>query len=322
MGVKGARSDKIRDSASDDTLMITGSAGFLGRHLCKSLSHDGRVTVALYHHRLPESLPHIYPVCSDLSSAELLGAPLRGVSTVIHLAWEHNFVGTPTLQQDMASGQITSNLIILKNLITAMEQSGTRRLIFISAIGASRHSTNPFLREKYIAEFMVMNSRIPEKIVMRSALVCGGHDQFVKSIMNVMKVPKIYPVPRIKSKLAPLHVSDMVGIVRGLVTEKMVDSTALLEIEGSESYRVDDIFKMVSERYAKGSRLPIKGFIGATLVPFFERNSRTKTQGPRLRHFLALSSQADKGTWSDLHLLKVVPKKFAGFEGAMSDNYP
>ena len=311
----------MKDSPSKDAVLVTGSSGFIGRHVCKQLAATGRVTVSLYHHRLPESLPNIYPVCSDLSSPELLGAPLRGVSTVIHLAWENNFVGSPSLLQDVASGALTPNLRMLQNLIQAVERSATPRIIFLSAIGASRTSMNPFLREKYLAEFLILNSRIKQKIILRTSIVCGGHDRFLKSIINVMKVPGIYPVPKTSENLAPLHIDDLVALLKDLTTAAMVDPNALIEIAGGERFRIDEIFKLVSDRYAKGSRLPIKGRLGSTLMPLFERNSKERADVPRLRHFLALGNKVDLDTRWESPLTKVLPKTFKSFKEVLAENH-
>ena len=52
-----------------------------------------------------------------------------------------------------------------------MEQYGTTQLIFISAIGASNKSNSKFLREKYQAEQLLINSNIKSKVILRLAPV-------------------------------------------------------------------------------------------------------------------------------------------------------
>ena len=37
-------------------------------------------------------MPNVFPVCNDLSSVDLLAAPLRGVSTAIYLAWDNEVI--------------------------------------------------------------------------------------------------------------------------------------------------------------------------------------------------------------------------------------
>ena len=190
----------IEDGSKTDeanAVLVTGGSGFIGQRLVRRLSNDGPVAVSMYHHRLPESLPNVFPVCSDMSSAELLAAPLRGIKTVVHMAWEGGLVGpTDTANWNpMSPAALPKNVKILKNLIAAMERAGTQRIVFVSAIGASSSAKAPFLREKYLAEFYVLNSTIPEKVVIRSSIACdseGTSDRFVRSILRVMKFPGIY----------------------------------------------------------------------------------------------------------------------------------
>lgn len=59
-------------------VLITGSAGFIGHHLVRKLTQHEQDVVCMYRHRLPEPHERVMPFFSDLRSAELLAAPLRG----------------------------------------------------------------------------------------------------------------------------------------------------------------------------------------------------------------------------------------------------
>jgi uncharacterized protein YbjT (DUF2867 family) len=177
----------------ENAVLITGGSGFIGQHLIRKMAKDRQV-IALYHHKLPESMDNVFPVSSDMSTPELLAAPLRGVSTVVHLAWTGGLSGSlESISEDpVVSSNYSQNLLCLKNLIAAMEKGRCQRIIFVSALGASRTSRSPFLREKYHAEFLILNSKIPEKLIIRSGAVWGdryGHDRFLNSILKVMKYP-------------------------------------------------------------------------------------------------------------------------------------
>ena len=64
----------------------------------------------------------------------------------------------------LASGKLPRNAQLLQNLITAMERAGTKRLIFLSALGAAPHSPSAFLREKYLAEFPIAENRVVRRL--------------------------------------------------------------------------------------------------------------------------------------------------------------
>ena len=304
------------------SVLVTGGAGFVGRHLVRQLAERDETVICLYHARLPETVPNVYPVCSDMATSELLAAPLRGVDTVIHLAWDRTLLGpdqkTPSHKESHASA--VSNLHMLENLMTAMERAGTRRLIFLSAIGACRHTTQPFLREKYIAEHIILNSKLPEKIIVRSSLVygAGSGDRLMRSMLRVMKFPLVYPVPRTKSPMAPLHVEDLVGLLEKVSRHKMRENFGLIELAGEEKYQLGDLLKLVSEQCVKGMRLPVGGYLGERLMPYFERDSKADIAVPRLQHLMALGGRADDAVEKENPLAALLPVRMTSFRETLA----
>lgn len=307
----------------DGATMVTGGSGFIGQQVVRTLAENGQTVVSVYHHKLPDSLDNVYPVCSDISSAELMAAPLRGVETVIHLAWEGGLAGPggPVSMTPRSPAPLTRNAQTLQNLITAMERAGTRRLVFLSAMGASRHSTVPYLQEKYFGESLVLNSKIPEKVILRTNVVFGGqggNDRFLQSIRRVMKYP-VYPVPRKQDGMAPLHVKDLAAILVNAAQIPMTDSAAVVEVQGAENYKLHDLFKIVSETYVKKTRFALGGALGASLLPLLERDRRAGPQNPKLAHFLALASAGSDQTKVDNPLTAVIPKKLGTFKERILD---
>lgn len=315
----------------EPAIMVTGGAGFVGRHLVAKLIETKQPVVTVYHHKLPESHDHAYPVCSDLSSPELMAAPLRGVETVVHLAWEGGLAGPPdaaTSQNGWRSvdaGRVTRNSQIISNLITAMERAGTKRLIFVSALGASPTAASAFLRDKYISEFLVLNSKIPEKIIIRSAVLFGGergNDPFLRSILRVMK-HLVYPVPKALAKVAPLFIDDLAATLVKACTVQMHATTALLDVEGGEHYAIEELLKIVSTNVTKKAQLAIGGFLGQSLMPFFERDGRAASVSPKLQHFLAVSPRPTptlgaSATTREASLPGVVPAKPQSFRDRLT----
>ena len=310
---------KIPDQGA---VLVTGGSGFIGRRLVKRFADDGQTVVCMYHHRLPEPMANVYPVCSDMGSSELIAAPLRGVHTVVHLAWEGNFVGpAEKVSGNLNSKDAPKNIKLLKNLIGAMEKAGTRRLVFISAIGASRQATSPFLQEKYLAELNILNSSIPEKIILRSTVACGGegsNDKFIRSIVRVMQFPGVYPVPKQKENLSPLHVDDLVDVLANAAADELVHKNGILEVRGKESYGIDELFKLVSERYVTGSKIALRGLLGTSLMPLFERDTKQDPNGAKLKHFLSVGNNLDDTIERENPLKDLLPAKYHSFKDVLS----
>ncbi len=306
--------DGFAKAESIRATMVVGGSGFIGRNLVRHFSDQQESVVSIYHRRLPEPLPNVYPVCSDLNSVDLLAAPLRGVDTVYYLAWDHNFLAPQdplVFKPELES--CSYNLKILRNLLEAMEIASTRRLIFLSAVGTNRKAQSGFLKEKYLAEFAILNSKIPEKVILRSSLVYTDHgenDRFIQSIMNLMKYP-LYPVPAHTEPLAPIHVDDLIEILFQLSSCDLQDSASILEVTGQEFLKIEDLFRLVSDKFLKGTRFQLRGSLGNTLVPVFERKSKKKASSAlSIRDFLALGSHIDANTTTDNPLRSILPSQY------------
>lgn len=337
-------SKKLPEGRSQEAVLVTGASGFIGRALVKKLAAKGHTVVAMYRNTIPETTTNVYPVCSDLSNVDLLAVPLRGVDTVIHLAWENTYLGSENLsggisdslramtsdsweqakdssqnseyRQGGSSQQVAkalpSNLTCLKNLIAAIEESKAQRLIFISAIGCHRKSEHNFLQEKFIAEGLVINSRIKEKVVLRTSLVYGGEsenrDPFVGSIKELLSYPAFYPVPYPKLGLHPTHIDDLVSYTASLVAEKPETGNSLMEYCGDEEITTEELVKLLAQRHAPKSKVPIKGSIGLSLLYILEKSSSQKPLNPSIRQYLSAESEYKKTTaHSDSRYRKISP---------------
>lgn len=305
-----------------NAVMVTGGSGFIGQNLVRHLAAEKkRTVVSLYYRRLPDALDSVYPVCSDMGSPELMLAPLRGVETVFHLAWEGGLAGPSDpldCETTLASGKLPRNAQLLQNLIAAMERAGTKRLIFVSALGAAPRSASAFLREKYLSEFLVLNAKIPEKVVVRTAVVWGGQseDRFLRSMMRVMKYP-FYPLPRKAEGIAPVNVRDLVETLGRALSHPMKEGAALVELDGGERYKVDELFKIVSDRLVKKTRIPIGGFVGESLLPLVERESGA-VGAQRIQHFLALGGGSNARTQTENPFDVVLPRAPESFKVAVA----
>jgi uncharacterized protein YbjT (DUF2867 family) len=302
--------------ASKPAILITGASGYVGKHLVHTLANRGHQVVAMYYHRLPTATQNVFPVCSDMSSPELLAAPLRGVEVVYHLAWDGTF-GEKTEENK------NKNITILKNLIAAMERAKTRRIVFVSALGASRKATNEFLKEKYLSEFLILNSKIPEKVILRPAVICGKDsegDKFLRSIKRVMRYPAFYPIPEAKKQIAPVAVQDVARTLADIAFYKLEEAASIIEIEGGESFEIQDLFKYINRSVMKGSQIPLQGFVGETLLPLFERDGERTATIPRLRNFLVLAApKNDHHMRFDSALSMLVPQKRKSFKDLIED---
>ncbi len=306
-----SRMDSDTQQKTGGTILVTGGSGFVGRHLVKKLC-ERHTVVSMYRHRLPEPMSDVYPVCSDLESMELLKAPLRGVDTVVYLAWERSDgLDESLFNVDPDFTQMTPNIRHLRNMIQAMEAVGTRRMILVSASGASRNAPNSFLREKYIAEFALVNSSIPEKLIVRPTIVYEGdaqRDRFVQAILNIIKFPGVYPVPKIAGDIAPIHVADLCTVIGRLARRNLHEPIGIVEVFGQERYDLAEVFKLVAERYSRRNKLQVRGVLGDSFLALMEKTQGEVFRSNRIRDHLIVGHKSEMDGKSFPAMAEVVPK--------------
>jgi len=299
------------------TVMVTGAAGLIGQHTLRSLAIRGRSITALYRTRIPETMENVFAHRHDLHELEGLNIALRNVETVVHLAWDGGISGPNDQAGKLAPAAANpqANIEMIKNLIMAMEVAGTRRIVFLSALGASPKAQASFLREKYQAEHLILNSRIKEKIIIRSTIVWSGRgesDPFLRTIIRLLKYP-FYPLPSKTAVLAPVHARDISRVIAEACTCAVSDEAGFFEIKGSEALPLTDICKIVGEKFIGKPRFPIKGALGRALLPLIEREPNRNLKMPKIDNFMSISGSLGEAAAKSNPLKKLSEGKFASF---------
>lgn len=224
-------------------ILLTGGTGFIGRALARQLVEAGqRVRLLLRPSPRSPKLPTGVPVevaVTSLGDVRGLGAALRGVTVVYHLAGEEGEGGRANLQAVDVAGT--------RNLTQAAAEAGVERFFYLSHLGADRASAYPVLKAKGIAEEFVRKSGVPYT-VLRASLLFGLQDNFTTGIAKLLAAaPGFLPLPAGgRSLVQPLWVEDLVTcLVWALDDPKTVNQT--YEVGGSEYLSVRQVFEIIGE---------------------------------------------------------------------------
>ena len=113
--------------------------------------------------------------------------------------------------------------------------------------------------------------------------------QFLRSITSLMRFPWICPIPSGKKTISPINVSDVCGIIQSSIDSELNYSGTIVEVAGKTAYNVDQLFKLVSSKFGRGSRIQIRGVVGNALVGILEK-SKKQSNLPGIRDYLELSA--------------------------------
>ncbi len=221
-------------------ILVTGAAGFIGRHLVERLLTENLPVRCLLS---PEEAAHVpwqqtpEIIVGSILDEETLFRAVTGTHVVIHLA-NAQWWGSP---RDLERIELAGT----RSLITAARAARVGRIITLSHLGASPAAAFPLLRYKGLVEDALRASGLAYT-VLRSGLVFGEDDAFINNIaMQLTVSPGVFLMPgRGEVVLHPIYIDDVVAAIRrSLDAIDTVDT--IIEIGGPEYITLEDLIRTV-----------------------------------------------------------------------------
>jgi nucleoside-diphosphate-sugar epimerase len=195
--------------------VVTGASGFIGMRLCAALREHGQV-VALLRGASQEG-PWDEVVSADLSSDSIPSRVFEDARVVFHLAGRAHAVAERPSDLDL---YMRVNLEGTRRVAEAARAAGVRRFVFASSVkamgeGDGGETLSPYGKSKRDAEAVVLNSGIPEPVVLRLSLVYGpGVEGNLGAMLRAIRAYRFPPPPPVANRRAMVHVDD---VVRALI---------------------------------------------------------------------------------------------------------
>ena len=243
--------------------LITGGAGVVGKALCRELLARGvcvRVLTlpsdSMASSRVPSEVEIAYGDVTDYNS---IRKAFDGVDVVFHLA--AILLSTKQGEFERINTQGT------RNVISACQDSGVHRLLYVSSISVTYPVLTPYGKSKLEGEACVKDSGLDWTIV-RPTLVIGdgGGIEYNMYAQYVSKFPIYFLPGGGRAVKRPVRSVDLVqGIaVAGLKDSAIGETYALA---GPESMTMAEMAKhILLERGQRHVMLPLPWFISRRLV--------------------------------------------------------
>jgi uncharacterized protein YbjT (DUF2867 family) len=225
-----------------EVVCITGSTGFVGRHVAQELCSRGlkvRCMVRPTSNLAPLAGLDIETRWGDITDATSLEKALQNIETAVHLV--------AVIRETKGATFETINLGGTKNLLHAARRMKVKRFIYMSNLGAGPDRRFPLLYTKWQAEEEVKNSGI-NFVILRPSVMFGRGDGFISVLAEIIRRTPVVPVIGSgKTRFQLISVEDVAACVAQAVKEQTITNKTVL-LGGPEHLTYEEIVDLIIER--------------------------------------------------------------------------
>jgi NADH dehydrogenase len=219
-----------------DRVLVLGGSGFVGRHLVAELARRGlKVTVPSRRRERAKHLimlPTVDVVEADINARGILERLARGQNAVI------NLVGI--LHGNFARAHVELPLAA----VSACRSAGVKRLLHMSALGASHDAPSEYQRSKAKGEQAVLDADDLQATVFRPSVVFGPEDQFLNRFATMARFLPVLAVPCPSARFQPVYVGDVARAMATALGETESHGRRY-DLGGPREYTVKELVELV-----------------------------------------------------------------------------
>ena len=270
---------------------VFGGSGFVGSQLVRALAKRGwRVRVAV---RRPDrawklqtsgTVGQIQAVRCDATRPEDVAAALHGADAAINLIGILYESGRRSFQ---AMHVETSRYIA-----GAAAAAGVKRLVQISAIGASPEGPSDYALTKAEAE-MAVREVMPDAVLIRPSIVFGAGDDFLNRFAQMAQFSPFLPlIGGGQTKFQPVYVGDVAeAIARATVLPEAAGRT--FELGGPAVMTFEAVLKLILRETHRSNGLIPLPFFAARAIGSMAQMTALVGIAPVLTYDQVVSLQSD-----------------------------
>ena len=194
------------------SVLVVGGSGFIGRHVLNVLASRGiRATVPTRRRDRAKHLillPTVDVVEVDVNAPGVLEGYARQHDAVINLAGVLH-------SRKAGSGERYGvdfrrmHVELPQHIVNACRAAGVKRLVHMSALGASVEAPSEYLRSKGAGEQAVLAADDLEVTVFRPSVVFGPEDKFLNRFAQLAALSPVIPLACPDARFQPVYVGDV-----------------------------------------------------------------------------------------------------------------
>jgi uncharacterized protein YbjT (DUF2867 family) len=230
-------------------ILITGSTGFVGRHLVKRLVVDGEKPrcLARSQQKAAQTLPgdKVEIALGDTTQPGTLEPAMQGVETVVHSAF---------ITADIKEGRGVSyqrvNVDGTRNVVEAAKRAGVKKIVLVSGLGTKPDKPGSYMQGRYLAEQAVKESGLAWSIIQPS-IQFGERAAFFKGLADLIRTAPVVPIiGTSQRKFQPIWVEDVAQCLIKQIREESRNGKTYV-VGGPEQFTYAQILDMLANTLSK-----------------------------------------------------------------------
>ena len=190
-------------------VLVLGGSGFVGGHVCEALNRAG-ISMTVVTRRLParsvQMLPKVTVVQADVHDPQALTALMPGHDAVINLV--------AILHGDRHAFDKV-HVQLPRQIAHACVQTGVKRMLHVSALGADQHGPSLYQRSKAQGEAALQSEVVHglQLTVLRPSVVFAENDAFIQLFARLQSIAPLVPLAGAETRFQPVWVQDVAQAV-------------------------------------------------------------------------------------------------------------
>lgn len=232
-------------------VVLIGGTGFVGHAVANRLVEAGVQVVVPTRRRSRAGhvvlLPTVEAAEANVHDPATLERLLAGADAVVNLVGILHSRGGEPYGPDFAQAHVE----LPKKIVTACRNTGVRRLVHISALGASADGPSGYQRSKAAGEAAIRSTGADlDWVILRPSVIFGRDDRFLNLFADLASTFPILPLAGADTRFQPVYVEDVAEVVwRSLSTPGAAGR--IFDVAGPRVYTLRQLVEYVSAQIGK-----------------------------------------------------------------------
>lgn len=200
------------------SVLVIGGSGFIGRHIVRRLTGQGIFARVPTRRRERAKdlilLPTVEVMNADVHDTRSLQRLIAPVDAVV------NAIGI--LHPSRADTFQRVHVDLPRKIVDACRETGVKRLVHISALGAALDAPSAYLRSKAEGESQLHAGKVTgiHTTILRPSVVFGREDRFLNLFAQLARLFPVIPLASPRARFQPIFVEDVARAVTDCLTEQ------------------------------------------------------------------------------------------------------